>query len=42
MRRTQVPASVKHAWNRMNQILISYMVETYPDPAEALSWRRPA
>lgn len=36
VRRTQVPAGVKHAWNRMNQILISYMLETYPDPAEAL------
>ncbi len=36
VRRTQVPAGVKHAWNRMNQILVSYMLETYPDPAEAL------
>ena len=36
VRRTQVPAGVKHAWNRMNQILISYMLETYPDPAAAL------
>ncbi|MFZ1536448.1 MAG: hypothetical protein WAT23_03580 [Chromatiaceae bacterium] len=36
VRRTQVPAAVKHAWNRMNQILLAYMLETYPDPAEAL------
>ncbi len=36
VRRTQVPAKVKHVWNRMNQILITYLLETYPDPAEAL------
>ena len=36
VRRTQVPAAVKHAWNRMNQILLAYMLETYPDPGEAL------
>jgi len=36
VRRTQVPAGVKRVWNRMNQILISYLLETYPDPAEAL------
>lgn len=36
VRRTQVPDNVKHSWNRMNQILIDYMLETYPDPGEAL------
>lgn len=36
VRRTQVPDSVKRVWNRMNQILIRYMVEQYPDPAQAL------
>jgi len=33
VRRTQVPVNVKHVWNRMNQILIEYMLEVYPDPA---------
>ena len=32
VRRTQVPGDVKHIWNRMNQIIIDYMVEHYPDP----------
>ncbi|MEN8176622.1 MAG: hypothetical protein ABFS23_12720 [Pseudomonadota bacterium] len=36
VRRTQVPPDVKHVWNRMNRILIAYMLETYPDPAEHL------
>ncbi|MFC1684692.1 hypothetical protein ACFL0R_04360 [Pseudomonadota bacterium] len=36
VRRTQVPEQVRHAWNRMNQILIGYMLETFPDPEEAL------
>ncbi len=36
VRRTQVPDEVKHVWNRMNQILIDYMAERYPDPGEAL------
>lgn len=36
VRRTQVPKDVKHVWNRMNQIIIEYMLEQYPDPAEAL------
>jgi len=36
VRRTQVPDAVKHVWNRMNQILIGYMAEQYPDPGEAL------
>lgn len=36
VRRTQVPDNVKHDWNRMNQIIIEYMVEQYPDPDEYL------
>jgi len=32
VRRTQVPDNVKHVWNRMNQIIIEYMLEKYPDP----------
>jgi len=36
VRRTQVPDNVRHVWNRMNQIIIEYMLEQYPDPAEHL------
>jgi hypothetical protein len=36
VRRTQVADNVKHVWNRMNQIIIEYMLEQYPDPDEAL------
>ncbi|MET0103139.1 MAG: hypothetical protein ABW078_15505 [Sedimenticola sp.] len=36
VRRTQVPENVKHVWNRMNQIMVEYMIERYPDPDEAL------
>ncbi|TXT25915.1 MAG: hypothetical protein FD134_790 [Gallionellaceae bacterium] len=36
VRRTQVAENVKHVWNRMNQIIIAYMLEQYPDPGEAL------
>jgi hypothetical protein len=36
VRRTQVPEQTKKSWNRMNQIIIDYMIETYPDPDEAL------
>ena len=36
VRRTQVADGVKHVWNRMNQIIIDYMLEQYPDPDEAL------
>lgn len=36
VRRTQIPAQVKHDWNRMNQIIIDYMLEQYPDPANHL------
>jgi hypothetical protein len=36
VRRTQVPDAAKHVWNRMNQIIIEYMLEHYPDPAAHL------
>lgn len=36
VRRTQVADNVKQVWNRMNQIIIAYMLEQYPDPREAL------
>ncbi|MCU7959200.1 MAG: hypothetical protein KZQ58_04205 [gamma proteobacterium symbiont of Bathyaustriella thionipta] len=36
VRRTQVPDKVKHCWNRMNQIVLAYMLEQFPDPADAL------
>lgn len=36
VRRTQVPADVKHVWNRMNQIIIEFMLESYPDPEKHL------
>ncbi len=36
VRRTQVPEKTKKVWNRMNQIIIDFMIETYPDPEEAL------
>ncbi len=36
VRRTQVPENVRHVWNRMNQIIIDYMLETYPDPEKHL------
>ena len=36
VRRTQVADNVKHVWNRMNQIIIDYMLEQYPNPDEAL------
>ncbi|MDK9725879.1 MAG: hypothetical protein OEL88_13455 [Sterolibacteriaceae bacterium MAG5] len=36
VRRTQVPDGVKNVWNRMNQIIIEYMLERYPDPAAHL------
>lgn len=32
VRRTQIPEHVMHDWNRMNQIIIEYMLEEYPDP----------
>jgi hypothetical protein len=36
VRRTQLPENVKSVWNRMNQIMIDFMLEKYPDPADAL------
>ncbi|OHC60698.1 MAG: hypothetical protein A2040_00120 [Rhodocyclales bacterium GWA2_65_19] len=36
VRRTQVPDAVKNVWNRMNQIIIEYMLERYPDPQRSL------
>ncbi len=36
VRRTQVPEAVRRVWNRMNQVIIAWMVERYPDPTETL------
>jgi len=36
VRRTQLPLPTKNSWNRMNQIMVEYMLEKYPDPNEAL------
>ncbi|MDX2507681.1 MAG: hypothetical protein QNL62_24850 [Gammaproteobacteria bacterium] len=36
VRRTQLPLATKNSWNRMNQIMIAYMLEKYPDPQDAL------
>ena len=36
VRRTQVPEKVLNVWNRMNQIIIEYMLECYPDPDKTL------
>jgi len=36
VRRTQLPTNVKNVWNRMNQIIIEYMLEKYPDPEQHL------
>ncbi len=36
VRRTQLPEHTKSVWNRMNQIMIAYMLEKYPDPEDAL------
>ncbi len=36
VRRTQVPDGVRRVWNRMNQIVIAYMLEQFPDPGEHL------
>ena len=32
VRRTQVPDTVRNVWNRMNQVLVGYMQEAFPDP----------
>ncbi len=36
VRRTQVPEQVKNVWNRMNQVIVEYMLEKYPEPAAHL------
>ena len=36
VRRTQVPERVRRVWNRMNAVIIGYMLEHWPDPAQAL------
>lgn len=36
VRRTQLPEHVRNVWNRMNQILVTYMLELYPDPDQHL------
>ena len=36
VRRTQVPEQVKNVWNRMNQVIIAYMLERYPNPDDTL------
>ena len=36
VRRTQVPENVRNVWNRMNEILISYMHDTFADPEQYL------
>jgi len=36
VRRTQVPDKVKRVWNRMNQVVLEFMLERYPDPNETL------
>jgi len=36
VRRTQLPEHVKHVWNRMNQMIMSFMLEQYPDPEKHL------
>ena len=36
VRRTQVPDRTRRVWNRMNQVIIGYMLEQFPDPSEVL------
>ena len=36
VRRTQLPGNVRDVWNRMNQIIIGFMLEQYPDPSQHL------
>ncbi len=36
VRRTQLPEAVRMVWNRMNQIIVDFMLERYPDPARSL------
>ncbi len=36
VRRTQLPDVVRQVWNRMNEIIFSFMLEHYPDPERHL------
>ncbi len=36
VRRTQVPEAVRAVWNRMNQVILDYMLEQFPDPERHL------
>jgi len=36
VRRTQVPDNVLNVWNRMNQIIVAFMQEQFPDPQKHL------
>ena len=36
VRRSQVPRPVLNVWNRMNQVMIGYMHESFPDPQRHL------
>jgi hypothetical protein len=36
VRRTQVPEATRNVWNRMNQILLEFMLEQYPDADKSL------
>jgi hypothetical protein len=36
VRRTQLPDAVRQVWNRMNEIIFSFMLELYPDPEKHL------
>lgn len=36
VRRTQLSEQVKRTWNRMNQVLVDFMFEKYPDPQRHL------
>ena len=36
VRRTQVPDTTRHVWNRMNQIIVAAMLDWFPDPERHL------
>jgi hypothetical protein len=36
VRRTQVPNNVKNVWNRMNQIILGFMLEEFPNASQHL------
>ena len=36
VRRTQLSPEVRRVWNRMNQVILGYMLERYPDPDQHL------